>query len=60
MVWDINTYRLCETFDLSYSNLPLLVVTNYSDLTPQVLRQSNPCFVDHVDRYQYEHLLRRC
>ena len=65
-----DTYRLWETlllgsvpivesnagFDRSYSNLPVLVVRNYSDVTPQLLQRAYPCFLHHARRYNYLHL----
>jgi len=65
-----DTYRLWETlllgsipivesnagFDRTYSNLPVLVVRNYSDVTPQLLERAYPCFVNHASRFQYSHL----
>lgn len=66
----MDTYRLWETlitgsvpivesnlgFDRTYSNLPVLVVRNYSDVTPQLLRRAYPCFVKHAHLYNYRHL----
>jgi hypothetical protein len=65
-----DTYRLWETlllgsipvvesnpgFDRTYSNLPVLVVRNYSDLTPQLLDRAYPCFLRHAHLYNYRHL----
>jgi len=65
-----DTYRLWETlllgsipvvesnagFDRTYSNLPVLVVRNYSDLTPELLHRAYPCFVHNAHRYNYNHL----
>ena len=65
-----DTYRLWETlllgsipivesnagFDRTYSNLPVLVVRNYSEVTPQLLDRAYPCFVRHASRFQYSHL----
>jgi len=65
-----DTYRLWETLlvgsipvvesnpglDRTYSNLPVLVVRNYSDLTPALLQRAYPCFVRHAHQYNYKHL----
>lgn len=65
-----DTYRLWETlligsipivesnagFDRTYSNLPVLVVRNFGDVTPQLLRRAYPCFVRHAHLYNYRHL----
>jgi hypothetical protein len=65
-----DTYRLWETlllgsipivesnagFDRTYSNLPVLVVRNYSDVTPQLLDRAYPCFVKNARLFQYSHL----
>ena len=68
-----DTYRLWETlllgsipvvesntgFDRTYSNLPVLVVRNYSDLTPQLLHRAYPCFVKNAHKYNYKHLTEK-
>jgi hypothetical protein len=65
-----DTYRLWETlvlgsvpvvesnagFDRSYANLPVLVVRNFSDVTPQLLERAYPCFVRHAHLFNYQHL----
>lgn len=65
-----DTYRLWETllmgsipvvesnagFDRTYSNLPVLVVRNYSDVTPQLLQRAYPCFLRHARDFNYAHL----
>lgn len=65
-----DTYRLWETillgsipvvesnsgFDRTYSNLPVLVVSNYNQLTPTLLEKMYPCFVAHAHRFRYSHL----
>lgn len=65
-----DTYRLWETlllgaipivesnvgFDRTYANLPVLVVRNYTQLTPLLLRTAHRCFLRHAHRYSYEHL----
>eukprot|EP01032_Pedospumella_encystans_P012554 gene12554-14518_t len=65
-----DTYRLWETLlvgsipvvesnpglDRTYSNLPVLVVRNYSDLTPELLQRAYPCFLRHAHQYNYKHL----
>lgn len=65
-----DTYRLWETllmgsipvvesnagFDRTYSSLPVLVVRNYSDLTPQLLQRAYPCFVRNAKKFQFHHL----
>ena len=66
----MDSYRLWETLllgsipvvesnpglDRTYSNLPVLVVKNYSDLNPKLLRKSYECFYKNADRYKYNHL----
>ena len=68
-----DTYRLWETllmgsipivesnagFDRTYSNLPVLVVRNFSDVTPALLDRAFPCFVEHADKFLYIHLTER-
>jgi hypothetical protein len=68
-----DTYRLWETilagsipvvesnagFDRTYSNLPVLVVRNYSDLTPALLDRAYPCIQQHAHRYNYHHLTEK-
>ena len=65
-----DTYRLWETillgsipvvesnagFDRTYSNLPVLVVRDYSELTPRLLDVAYPCFLNNAHRYDYRHL----
>jgi hypothetical protein len=67
-----DTYRLWESlllgsipivesnagFDRSYANLPVLVVRNYSDVNPKLLRDAYPCFETHVKQYRYQHLTK--
>lgn len=67
-----DTYRLWEAialgsipivesnagFDRSYSNLPVLVVRNYSDVNVDLLKRAYNCFCDHSGSYRYDHLLR--
>jgi thiamine kinase-like enzyme len=42
--------------DRTYANLPVLVLRNYSDLTPQLLDRAYPCFLRHAEHYNYAHL----
>lgn len=63
----MDTYRLWQTlmlgtipvvesnpgFDRTYSRLPVLVVRNYSDLTPQLLRKAYPCFRDNARKFNF-------
>jgi hypothetical protein len=65
-----DTYRLWETlilgsipivesnagFDPTYNSLPVLVVRNYSDVTPQLLHEAYPCFARHASEFSYDHL----
>jgi len=65
-----DTYRLWETlllgsipvvesnagFDRTYSSLPVLVVRNYSDLTPELLTRAYPCFLHNAHKFQFQHL----
>jgi len=46
-------------FDRTYSNLPVLVVRNFSDVTPALLERAYPCFVKHADKFLYIHLTER-
>jgi hypothetical protein len=62
-----DSYRLWETLlvgtipivesnigmDRTYSTLPVLVVRNFSQVTPQLLRVSYPCFVRHASDWNY-------
>lgn len=43
-------------FDRTYSNLPVLVVRNFSDVTPDLLNRAYPCFVENATKFQYVHL----
>jgi hypothetical protein len=68
----MDSYRLWETlalgsipvvesnmgFDRTYSNLPVLVVHNYTDLTPKFLEEAYPCFYKNAKRYKYMHLTK--
>ena len=42
--------------DRAYSNLPVMVVRNYTDLTPDMLELAYPCFVKHAPQYRYDML----
>ena len=42
--------------DRTYASLPVLVVHNYSDLNPQLLRRAWPCFRDNAHKFNYEAL----
>jgi hypothetical protein len=64
----MDTYRLWETlllgsipivesnkgFDRTYSLLPVMVVSNYSIITPQLLENAYPCFVKNIEKFHYE------
>eukprot|EP01041_Mallomonas_annulata_P004936 gene4936-9853_t len=66
----MDTYRLWETLflgsipvvesnaglDRTYSSLPVLVINDYSELTPELLQRAFPCFVKHAHEFKYEHL----
>lgn len=66
----MDSYRLWETlalgsipvvesnpgFDRTYANLPVLVVHNYSVVTPMLLEQVYPCFYANAERFKYTHL----
>ena len=68
-----DTYRLWETLllgsipivesnaglDRTYSNLPVLVVHNYTHLTPVLLDTAYKCFVKHAHLYNYHHLTEK-
>lgn len=67
-----DTYRLWESlllgsipivesnagFDRTYANLPVLVVRNFSDVNPTLLREAYSCFEKRVMKYQYQHLTK--
>ena len=40
----------------TYSRLPVLVVRNYTDLTPQLLRRAYPCFKENAHKFNYRAL----
>ena len=40
--------------DRTYSNLPVLVVQNFSVVTPTFLEAAYPCFYKHAHLYNYE------
>ena len=62
-----DTYRLWETlllgtipivesnigFDRTYSTLPVLVVRNFSQVTPKLLYDAYPCFTKHAADWNY-------
>lgn len=66
-----DTYRLWESillgaipivesnagFDRTYSHLPVLVVSNYSDVTPRMLLKASECFYRNAHRFEYSHLV---
>jgi hypothetical protein len=66
----MDSYRLWETialgsipvvesnagFDRTYANLPVLVVHNFSAVTPQLLMGVYPCFYANAARYKAVHL----
>lgn len=43
-------------FDRTYSRLPVLVVRNYTDLTPSLLRRAYPCFRENAHRFDFRAL----
>lgn len=43
-------------FDRTYSHLPVLVVRDFKELTPDFLNRVYPCFVKHAALFRYEHL----
>lgn len=65
-----DTYRLWETlllgsipivesnsgFDRTYSMLPVLVVKNFSYVTPQLLNKAYPCFEKYIHSFQFSQL----
>ena len=65
-----DTYRLWETlllgsipivesnsgFDRTYSMLPVLVVKNFSYVTPTLLNRAYPCFERNVQNFHFNHL----
>merc|ERR1712196_223372 len=69
----MDSYRLWETlalgsipvvesnagFDRTYSNLPVLVVRNYSSITPSFLQEAYSCFREHADDYRYVHMTQQ-
>lgn len=61
-IWEtliFGTIPIVETnagFDRTYSSLPVLVVQNYSSLTPEFLEEAYPCFVKHARYFRYRHL----
>lgn len=68
-----DTYRLWESlilgsipivesntgFDRTFAKLPVLVVRNYTDLTPQLLERAYPCFERHAADFHFEHLTQK-
>ena len=42
--------------DRAYSSLPVMVVRNFSVLTPALLTGAYPCFVRHARQFKFEHL----
>jgi len=68
-----DTYRLWEALvlgsipivesnsglDRTFSSLPVLIIRNYEDLTPELLERAYPCFVEHADKFDFSHLTLR-
>ena len=66
-----DTYRLYETlllgsipivesnegFDRTYTSLPVMIVRNYSEITPKLLVDSYDCYYKNVLNFYYNHLL---
>ena len=42
--------------DRTYSNLPVLVIENYSQLNKDLLERAYDCFVKNAHKYRYFHL----
>ena len=42
--------------DRTYASLPVLVLRDYSALTPALLAKAYPCFVQHASAFAYAHL----
>ncbi len=65
-----DTYRLWEALllgavpvvesnpgmDRAYASLPVLVVRNFDQVTPQLLESAYDCFLRHADDFRFEHL----
>lgn len=65
-----DTYRLWETlllgavpivesnagFDRTYSNLPVLIVRDFADISPKMLEDIYPCFIRNAANFLFEHL----
>jgi hypothetical protein len=66
----MDSYRLWETLvlgaipiiesnlgmDRMFSHLPVLVVANYAQLTPQLLYHMYPCFIENLEKWRFQHL----
>lgn len=46
-------------FDRTYSSLPVLVVQNYSSVTPELLEEAYLCFLKNAPYFKYNHLTSR-
>ena len=69
----MDTYRLWETlmlgsipivesnkgFDRTYSMLPVLIVPNFDMVTPDLLNEAYPCFMQYVNHFKYEVVLEK-
>jgi len=42
--------------DRTYSDLPVLIVSNFSQVTPQLLNIAYKCFISHAHLFNYQQL----
>ena len=45
--------------DRMLSHLPVLIIDNYSQLTPQLLLDMYPCFIANTNKWRFQHLTVR-
>jgi len=52
----IHIHNLIKLWDRTYSDLPVLIVSNFSQVTPQLLNIAYKCFISHAHLFNYQQL----
>lgn len=61
-IWEsllLGTIPIVESnpgLDRTYSDLPVLIVSNFSQVTPQLLNIAYKCFISHAHLFNYQQL----
>jgi len=64
-IWEsllLGTIPIVESnlgLDRTYTNLPVLIVSNFSRVTPQLLDVAYRCFVIHAHLFNYQQLIEK-